>query len=87
MPTCLAAFERTDGRAPADFEFYVPWNAPLQINPPHPAVAERTRRFMNLVIDANSEPERGRKARAPRVERQPVRYEKRNHISDLLDRD
>jgi hypothetical protein len=29
-----------------------------------PVVAERARRFMNLVVDVNSEPERGRSASA-----------------------
>ena len=35
----VAAFERSHGRAPDDFEFYVLWNAPAQINHPHRAVA------------------------------------------------
>jgi hypothetical protein len=45
----LALFEKAHGRAADDFEFYVLWNAPAQINHPHPAVAERARRFANLV--------------------------------------
>lgn len=44
-----AAFELSHGRAPDDFEFYVLWNAPAQINHPTPVVAERARRFVNLV--------------------------------------
>ena len=62
MSPRVAAFEHTHGRTPDDFEFYVLWNAPAQINHPHLVVAERARRFMNLVIDASSEPERGRSA-------------------------
>jgi hypothetical protein len=49
MSPRIAAFEQSHGRAPDDFEFYVLWNAPAQINRPHPAVAERARRFANLV--------------------------------------
>lgn len=49
MDARVAEFERSNGRAPDDFEFYVLWNAPAQINHPHPAVAERARRFVNLV--------------------------------------
>ena len=49
MSVRAAEFERSHGRAPDDFEFYVLWNAPAQINHPHPAVAERARRFVNLV--------------------------------------
>ena len=60
MSPRVAAFERTHGRMPDDFEFYILWNAPAQINHPHPVVAERARRFMNLVVDAASEPGRGR---------------------------
>ena len=49
MSARVAAFERSHGRAPDDFEFYVLWNAPAQIDHPHHAVVERARRFMNLV--------------------------------------
>lgn len=49
MSPRIAAFEKAHGRAPDDFEFYVLWNAPAQINHPHPAVADRARRFANLV--------------------------------------
>lgn len=55
MSSRLAALQRIYGRAPDDFEFYILWNAPAQINHPHPAVAERAWRFVNLVMDANSE--------------------------------
>ncbi|MGD1087798.1 MAG: hypothetical protein ABR955_03605 [Verrucomicrobiota bacterium] len=55
MSLRLDGFERIHGRTPDDFEFYILWNAPAQINHPHPAVAERARRFMNLAMDANSE--------------------------------
>lgn len=44
-----AAFEQSHGRAPDDFEFYILWNAPAQINHPRRAVAERAKRFVNLV--------------------------------------
>jgi hypothetical protein len=64
MSPRVAAFERTHGRTPDDFEFYILWNAPAQINHPHSVVAERARRFVNLVVDASSEPERGRSASA-----------------------
>jgi len=53
MSPRLAAFEHVHGRTPDDFEFYVLWNAPAQINHPHPAVAERARRFANLVVGAD----------------------------------
>ena len=49
MSPRIAVFEQSYGRAPDDFEFYVLWNAPAQINHPHPAVAARARRFANLV--------------------------------------
>jgi hypothetical protein len=62
MSRRLVAFERTHGRTPDDFEFYILWNAPAQINRPQPAVAERARRFMNLVAEPNSKPEPGRNA-------------------------
>jgi hypothetical protein len=34
MSSRTAAFEHSHGRAPDDFEFYVLWNAPAQINHP-----------------------------------------------------
>jgi hypothetical protein len=45
MSPRLAAFAQSHGRAPDDFEFYILWNAPAQIDRPHPAVAARARRF------------------------------------------
>ena len=42
-------FERTNQRPPTDFEFYVLWNAPGQIQRPSAAVAERAQRFCNLI--------------------------------------
>jgi hypothetical protein len=53
MSSRLAAFERTHGRMPNDFEFYILWNAPAQIDHPHPVVAERARRFVNLVVETD----------------------------------
>ena len=50
MAARMAAFERTHGRPPDDFEFYILWNAPAEIDHPHPVVAERARRFVNLVV-------------------------------------
>jgi hypothetical protein len=49
MSARVATFEQSHGRAPDDFEFYVLWNAPAQIDYPHPVVAERARLFVNLV--------------------------------------
>ena len=53
MSPRLAIFERSHHRAPDDFEFYILWNAPAQINHPRPAVADRARRFANLVHSPN----------------------------------
>jgi hypothetical protein len=44
-----AAFEKKYGRPPTDFEFYVLWNAPEQIEHPSRAVRARAVRFANLV--------------------------------------
>jgi len=44
-----AAFERSYNRKPTDFEFYVLWNAPAQIDKPRKVVRERAERFCNLV--------------------------------------
>ena len=44
-----ADFERTFGRPPTDFEFYILWNAPAQIQKPSEAVCRRAARFCNLV--------------------------------------
>ncbi len=51
MTARTAAFQLTHGRAPDDFEFYVLWNAPAQVNHPHRAVVERAERFVNLMAD------------------------------------
>jgi hypothetical protein len=42
-------FQRTVGRVPTDFEFYVLWNAPARVGKPSPAISERAQRFCNLV--------------------------------------
>jgi hypothetical protein len=54
MSARVTAFEQSHGRTPNDYEFYVLWNAPAQINRPHWVVAERARRFVNLVSYTNS---------------------------------
>ena len=45
----IARFEHAHRRAPSDFEFYVLWNAPQEVNHPCRAVAKRAQRFTNLV--------------------------------------
>ena len=45
----LTRFEQTHNRRPTDFEFYVLWNAPQEVNHPCRAVAKRAERFANLV--------------------------------------
>lgn len=42
-------FEAKHGRPATDFEFYVLWNSPAQINRPGRVVSERAQRFENLV--------------------------------------
>jgi len=42
-------FERSFHRPPTDFEFYVLWNAPAQVQRPGSAVTERAKRFCNLI--------------------------------------
>jgi len=42
-------FQRSHGRRPTDFEFYVLWNAPWQADHPSAVVRERAQRFVNLV--------------------------------------
>ncbi|HUA39524.1 MAG TPA: hypothetical protein VMA35_14120 [Candidatus Sulfopaludibacter sp.] len=49
MQTRVARFQETHGRSPTNFEFYVLWNAPAEIDHPVPCVAERARRYANLV--------------------------------------
>jgi hypothetical protein len=49
MQARVTRFEQTHNRVPSDFEFYVLWNAPQEVNHPRRAVAERAERFANLV--------------------------------------
>lgn len=49
MKKRCAEFEQTFHRAPTDFEFYVLWNAPAQIERPGSVVTERANRFCNLL--------------------------------------
>jgi len=42
-------FKVSHQRLPTDFEFYVLWNAPWQVDHPSPTVTERARRFSNLI--------------------------------------
>jgi hypothetical protein len=49
MQARMGRFQETHGRSPTNFEFYVLWNAPAEIDHPVPCVAERARRFVNLV--------------------------------------
>ncbi len=49
MQERCAAFERSFKRPPNDFEFYVLWNAPAQIQKPSTNVTERAERFRNLM--------------------------------------
>jgi hypothetical protein len=43
-------FRRSYNRPPTDFEFYVLWNAPAQIQRPRKAVRDRAERFCHLVM-------------------------------------
>ena len=54
MSPRMEAFKKSHAREPDDFEFYVLWNAPAEIDHPHPAVAERARRFVNLVASCDN---------------------------------
>lgn len=49
MKVRIAKFEHSHKRVPSDFEFYVLWNAPQEVNHPCHAVAKRAQRFANLV--------------------------------------
>lgn len=49
MQSRIARFEQTHNRVPTDFEFYVLWNAPQEVNHPCRAVAKRAERYANLV--------------------------------------
>ena len=48
MQSRLDVFRRSHKREASDFEFYVLWNAPAQVDHPIAAVAERAQRFVNL---------------------------------------
>jgi hypothetical protein len=49
MQPRMAKFQASHHRVPTDFEFYVLWNAPQEVNHPCRVVAERAHRFANLV--------------------------------------
>jgi hypothetical protein len=49
MQDRIQHFQKTHGRSPSDFEFYVLWNAPAQVDHPVSCVVERAQRFVNLV--------------------------------------
>lgn len=49
MQARLARFRATHKRGATDVEFYILWNAPLEVDHPSAVVAERARRFANLV--------------------------------------
>lgn len=51
MEPRLQEFAKTHGRPANDFEFYVLWNAPREVDHPSKAVTERALRFVNLVQD------------------------------------
>lgn len=52
MQARLDKFRASHRRDATDFEFYVLWNAPWQVNHPSAAVSERARRYANLVEGA-----------------------------------
>jgi hypothetical protein len=49
MAERCSVFEKSARRPPTDFEFYVLWNAPGQIEHPSAAVSKRAERFCNLI--------------------------------------
>ena len=49
MQERCAEFEGAFHRPPTDFEFYILWNAPAQIQRPGKAVSGRAERFCNLI--------------------------------------
>jgi hypothetical protein len=49
----LNVFRHTHNRPPTDFDFYVLWNAPSKVDRPRGTIAERARRFANLVQRRN----------------------------------
>ena len=46
---CCQDFQKQHGRPPSDYEFYILWNAPAQVDNPSRAVRARAERFANLV--------------------------------------
>jgi hypothetical protein len=53
MAERVSKFTQSHGRVPTDFEFYVLWNAPVQLGHPSSVVSERAIRFANLVQREN----------------------------------
>ena len=49
MQARVGRFQQTHGRSPNDFEFYVLWNAPAEVDHPVSCVVERAQRYVNLV--------------------------------------
>jgi hypothetical protein len=49
MNSRVTKFEASHHRQPTDFEFYILWNAPQEVNHPRRVVAERAHRYANLV--------------------------------------
>ena len=45
----IEQFKQSHQRMPTDFEFYILWNAPWQVDHPSATVTERARRFSNLI--------------------------------------
>jgi hypothetical protein len=54
MRARVEAFERAHNRVPSDYEFYILWNAPGQVDHPRTVVRERARRFENLILKSDS---------------------------------
>jgi hypothetical protein len=49
MQARVGRFQQAHGRSPNDFEFYVLWNAPAEVDHPVSCVVERAQRYVNLV--------------------------------------
>ena len=49
MQARTSCFQKSHGRSPSDFEFYVLWNAPAEVDHPVSCVVERAQRYVNLV--------------------------------------
>ena len=54
MSARVEAFEHAHNRVPSDYEFYILWNAPGQVDHPRTVVRERARRFENLIQRSDS---------------------------------